>query len=67
MREKQQASNDLYKQLSQKYEEAKVELAAGTTFDIEILKKSKPEGVPAAEKEKYLSDAQFAAAFKMSR
>jgi len=36
-------------------EEAK--LSTGTTFDIEILRKDRPEGVVASEKEKYLSDA----------
>jgi hypothetical protein len=32
------------------------ELASGVTFDIEVLKTSLPEGVPPAEKEKFLSD-----------
>jgi hypothetical protein len=38
-------------------EESKLD--SGTVFDISVLKSSRPEGVPASEKEKFLSDEQF--------
>jgi len=38
-----------------KPEEKKLEVSAGNTFDIEVLKTSLPDGVPASEKERYLA------------
>lgn len=69
MREKAEASAALVKKLTAKLDDKPEEkpVASGTTFDLAILKTSKPEGVAADEKEKYLSDAQFLEAFKMDK
>jgi len=68
MRERAASNAALTKQLTaQLAGPEEEELAAGTTFDIEILRGERPEGVSPAEKEKYLSDAQFQEVFKMGR
>ena len=51
-------NEDLVKEISKKVA-AGVVLASGVTFDIEVLRKERPEGVLPDKKEQYLSDAQF--------
>jgi len=45
----------------------KADEAAATTFPLDVLQTSVPEGVDAANKEIYLSDADFVAAFEMTK
>jgi len=50
-----------------KKEEVKFDAAGSKTYDLEVLKRSFPEGVDPTKKEQYLSDEVFSQVFKMDK